>query len=135
MNGGICGRFRAMVRSAPFLLLAFGTVAGAQDTPDTVIRVDTPLVTLHASVRTSSGRLVAGLQRSHFRITEDGAPQTIRSFQAEDTPVGVGLVVDNSGSMREKLGDVFNAAAAFARLSNPADRLFVVNFSDSPVFA
>lgn len=137
MNGGICGLVRttAVVRTAPFLFLAFTSLATAQDASDTVIRVDAPLVVLHASVRTASGRVVAGLQQRHFQLTEDGAPQTIRGFHSEDTPLAVGLVVDNSGSMREKLGEVFDAAAAFARLSNPDDRLFVVNFSDRPVFA
>jgi Ca-activated chloride channel family protein len=137
MNGGIRGRVRtiAVVRTAPFLFWAFTSFAYAQDAADTVIRVDAPLVVLHASVRSGSGRMAAGLQQRHFKVTEDGAPQTIRSFHSEDMPIAVGLVVDNSGSMRDKLGEVFGAASAFARSSNPDDSLFVVNFSDRAVFA
>ena len=45
---------------------------------------------------------VSGLRQEDFRIFEDGVPQPIRFFQHEDVPVAVGLVVDDSGSMRPK---------------------------------
>ncbi len=52
------------------------------------------------------------------------------SFKYEDVPVAVGLIVDNSGSMRRKRKEVTAAALAFARSSNPRDEMFVVNFNE-----
>jgi VWFA-related protein len=85
---------------------------------------------LHASVRDSRGRPVSGLPKEAFRVTEDGRPQDIREFSQEDIPVALGLVIDNSGSMRTKRPGVIAAATALARASNPADELFTVGFNE-----
>src|SRR5437763_1306179 len=69
------------------------------------ISVDVDLVVLQATVRDRAGHAVHGLEQQNFEVFEDGAPQRIRLFRHEDTPVTVGLVVDHSGSMREKLAD------------------------------
>ena len=92
--------------------------------------VDADLVVLHVTVTDDHGRLVRDLRKANFQIYEDGLPQKLTLFQHEDTPVAVGLVVDNSGSMRRKLADVIAAATAFARSSNPDDQMFVVNFNE-----
>ena len=60
--------------------------------------------------------------------------QEIRHFSHEDIPVTVGLVVDNSGSMRPKRADVIAAALAFVRSSNPMDQMFVVTFNEKVSF-
>ncbi len=86
---------------------------------------------LQATVRDRAGHTVMELQRDDFTVFEDGKPQPIRLFRHEDTPVTVGLVVDHSGSMREKLADVTAAAQAFVQSSNSADRMFVVNFNET----
>jgi Ca-activated chloride channel homolog len=98
--------------------------------PGTAISVDVRLVVLHASVRDKKGAVVSGLRQRNFEVNEDGQRQTIRSFQAEDIPVAVGLVVDNSGSMSGKRSDVNAAAAAFTRSSNPGDQIFIVKFNE-----
>jgi Ca-activated chloride channel family protein len=124
----------------PFFLTAICAVSGhpqvasptANDRSDTIISVDVRLVVLHASVRNKRGDIVLGLQQRNFRVDEDGRPQTIQAFHPEDTPVAVGLVVDNSGSMTRKRPDVTAAAVAFARSSNPDDHMFVVNFNEHP---
>lgn len=92
--------------------------------------VDANLVVLHVVVADHQGRVVRDLPRDAFQVYEDGVPQKVTLFQHEDTPVAVGLVVDNSGSMRRKLPEVVAAATAFARSSNPADQMFVVNFNE-----
>jgi Ca-activated chloride channel homolog len=94
------------------------------------ISVDVDLVVLHATVRDHDARLVTHLYERDVELFEDGARQTIRLFQHEDTPVTVGLVVDHSGSMRHKLADVVAGARRFARSSNPLDQMFVVNFNE-----
>lgn len=95
-----------------------------------VIRKDVDEVLLHASVVDDRQRLVTNLDKSNFTVFEDGKPQTIVSFHHEDIPVAMGIVIDNSGSMREKRAKVNQAALNLVRSSNPQDEVFVVNFND-----
>ena len=94
------------------------------------IRVNADSVVLRASVRNHKGTPVSGLGKDDFQVYEDGALQQIEYYSHEDIPVTVGLVVDNSGSMRPKRPEVIAAALAFARSSNPQDQMFVVNFNE-----
>jgi Ca-activated chloride channel homolog len=94
------------------------------------IRTSVDLVVLRATVRDRKGAPVAGLGKEDFQVFEDKVPQQIESFSHEDVPVTVGLVIDNSGSMRSKRTDVIDAALAFARSGNPEDQVFVVNFNE-----
>jgi Ca-activated chloride channel family protein len=94
------------------------------------IRTSVDLVVLRATVRDHKGAPVAGLGKEDFQVLEDKVPQQIESFSHEDVPVTVGLVIDNSGSMRSKRTEVIDAALAFARSSNPEDQVFVVNFNE-----
>src|ERR1051326_9105643 len=87
-------------------------------------------VILHATVVDDRQRLVTNLDRSDFTVYENGQMQPITSFRHEDVPVAVGILVDDSGSMRDKRPAVEQAALNFVRSSNPDDRVFVVNFSD-----
>jgi len=95
-----------------------------------VIRKNVDEVMLHATVIDSKQRMVTDLDRSAFTVLEDGKPQTIVSFRHEDIPVAMGIVIDNSGSMREKRAKVNQAALNLVRSSNPQDEIFVVNFND-----
>ena len=94
------------------------------------ISVDVSLVVLEASIRDHDGHAVPQLKREDFEVFEDGRPQPIRLFRHGDTPVTVGLVIDHSGSMREKLEEVTAGARAFVRSSNSSDQMFVVNFNE-----
>src|ERR1035437_8633996 len=94
------------------------------------IRTNVDLVVLRATVRDRKGVPVSGLSKENFQVYEDKVLQQIESFSHEDIPVTVGLVIDNSGSMRPKRSDVIGAALAFARSSNPEDQMFVVNFNE-----
>jgi VWFA-related protein len=89
-------------------------------------------VVLHATVVDDQQRPVTGLDRSAFSVFERGVPQTITSFRREDVPVAIGIVVDNSGSMRDKREKISQAVMNLIRASNPQDRIFVVNFSQDP---
>jgi VWFA-related protein len=88
------------------------------------------LVLLDVSVRDPRGGYVTGLTKDDFRVFEDGHFQKITEFGSVDAPVTVGLVVDNSGSMRLKRPHVVLAGLAFAKESNPKDEFFVVNFNN-----
>src|SRR5271166_3779150 len=87
-------------------------------------------VVLHATVVDDKQRIVTSLEKGDFNVFEDGHPQTITSFRHEDIPVAMGIVVDNSGSMREKRQKVNAAALNLVRSSNPNDEVFIVNFND-----
>ena len=87
-------------------------------------------VVLHATVMDQKQHLVSGLRQGDFEVFEDGRPMAITSFHQEDIPVAIGIVIDNSGSMRDKRQKVNQAAVNLVRASNPQDQEFVVNFND-----
>ncbi|MBN8729339.1 MAG: VWA domain-containing protein [Acidobacteria bacterium] len=112
------------------LLAAAGTLVPGAFAQDPVFRSDTRLVVLHATVLDKDGHLVTTLGREAFTILENGQPQQLRLFRREDVPVSMGLVIDNSGSMRNKRTQVGQAALALVKASNPQDEMFIVNFND-----
>jgi Ca-activated chloride channel homolog len=91
---------------------------------------DVNLVVLHASVVNPRGQFVPGLQQENFHVYEDKVEQKLSVFRQEDVAVSLGLVIDNSGSMREKRPQVNTAALTFVKTSNANDEAFVVNFND-----
>ena len=131
---------RIRVRPLFWLVLAAGP-ALSQSAPPAVesdaglrISVDVKMVVLNVSVRDRRGAAVPRLQQRNFRLEENGRPQTIRTVEASGAPVAVGLVVDSSQSMKSKRPEVAEAAIAFARLSDPRDELFIVNFNETVHF-
>jgi Ca-activated chloride channel family protein len=102
-----------------------------QDTGDKgPIKVSVNLVILHTTVLDDRGRFAEGLKEENFRVFEDKAQQKLTVFKREDIPVSMGLVIDNSGSMREKRPRVNEAAITLVQASNKDDEAFVVNFND-----
>jgi Ca-activated chloride channel family protein len=89
------------------------------------------LVVLPVTVTDKKHRLVTDLSGDHFVVYDNDRRQTITLFTNQDTPVTIGLVIDNSASMRPKLAEVGAATMAFARLSNPQDEIFTVAFNDT----
>jgi VWFA-related protein len=114
-----------------FSVLAAG-FGWAQEDAGPVFRTDTRLVVLHATVVDKGGKVLTTLPRTAFRTFEDGVEQQIKIFRREDVPVSMGLVIDNSGSMREKRRKVEAAAMALVKASNPEDEVSIVNFNDEP---
>jgi Ca-activated chloride channel family protein len=94
------------------------------------IKVDVSLVVLHTTVLDDRQRFADGLKNENFRIFEDKVEQKLSVFKREDVPVSMGLVIDNSGSMRDKRSRVNEAAITLVQASNPSDEAFVVNFND-----
>jgi Ca-activated chloride channel family protein len=113
-----------------FLLAALAAPLCAQEQSGATFIADTRLVVLHATVVDKKGKLVTDLPRSAFHVYEDGTEQRLKLFKREDVPVSMGIVIDNSGSMREKRKKVEDAAMALVKASNPQDEVFVVNFND-----
>jgi Ca-activated chloride channel homolog len=112
------------------------TIAGQQappkqaDPPDAIFSTDTRLKVLHATVFDKAGKFVTNLPQSAFQVFEDGKLQAIKVFKREDIPVSMGIIVDNSGSMRDKRQKVEAAALALVQESNHDDEVFIVNFND-----
>src|SRR3974390_3011748 len=94
------------------------------------IKLDVNLVVLHTAVLDDRGKFVDGLTQDNFRVYEDKVEQKLSIFKREDIPVSMGLVIDNSGSMRDKRPRVNEAALTLVQSSNPQDEAFVVNFND-----
>jgi Ca-activated chloride channel homolog len=116
-----------------FLIANAQKLQGVEDEPQFVISSTVQRVLLDVSVKDNRGGYVTGLTKDNFKILENGRPQPIINFTSVDTPVTVGLIVDNSGSMREKRPAVVIAGLAFAKESNPQDQFFVVNFNNAIV--
>jgi Ca-activated chloride channel homolog len=120
----------ALVALAPLFITGQQKKADAPDPEDAIFTTDTRLVPLNVTVTDKSGRLVTNLPQSAFQVYENGVLQQIKIFKREDVPVSLGLIIDNSGSMREKRQGVESAALALVKDSNPMDEVIVVNFND-----
>jgi Ca-activated chloride channel family protein len=106
---------------------------GDQSAPDTggfVFKKQVEEVALHVTVVDKDRKMVTNLDKNAFSVLENGKVQPIKSFRHEDIPVAMGIVIDNSGSMRDKREKVGKAALNLVRASNPNDEVFVVNFND-----
>src|SRR5437870_8320749 len=117
-------------------VLAAAAMAAQQTAPPadekpTIFHLDTRIVVCHTTVADRTGHLVTTLPQSAFTVFENKVRQEIRRFKREDVPVSLGLVIDNSGSMRNKLAQVKTAALALVKESNRDDEVFIVNFNDS----
>jgi Ca-activated chloride channel family protein len=95
-----------------------------------VLHTDVDEVLLNCTVIDEKGQTVNDLRQGDFRVWEDGVEQTINSLQHQDLPVSMGILVDDSGSMRDKRATVNMAAMRLLRASNPKDSAFIVNFAD-----
>jgi Ca-activated chloride channel family protein len=96
-------------------------------------RVDTNLVLVPLTVTDPMDRLVTGLGKQNFSIFEDNHPEAIRTFSCDDAPVSVGVILDLSGSMSNKVVRARGAILQFMKTSNPQDEFFVIGFNDRPV--
>ena len=107
-------------------------IGGPEADREATIRVDTTLVLIPVGVTDPIGRIVTGLERHHFKVTEDKVEQELVSVSSEDVALSVGIVFDTSGSMGDKLKKAGQAVTQFMKLANPEDEFFLVQFNDSP---
>src|SRR5438128_12435122 len=104
--------FRHFAVCCSFLVLPMvcAQEAAREIPPETTFRTDTRLVVLNVSVFDNEGKIVKGLPKSAFTVYENGEKQEIKVFRQEDVPVSLGLIIDNSASMRDKREHVASAA-------------------------
>jgi Ca-activated chloride channel family protein len=96
----------------------------------TTFSSETRWVILPVSVSDKNGKLIMDLQQKSFKVLENGIEQPIKLFKHEDVPISLGIIVDNSGSMKEKRQKVEIAGVDLVKASNPHDEVFIVNFND-----
>jgi VWFA-related protein len=113
------------------LLTAFTGSAFAQDKPD--FTADTKEVTLYVSVTDKDGKIIPNIPKTSFRVTENGIEQTLKVFRRDDVPVSMCVVIDSSGSMKDKYARVRAAAVALIKASNRDDEICIVNFNDRSI--
>ena len=128
---------RRIAKSGAALCLAALTAAAQpaakhadEDDPGLTFRAGTKEVVLHTAVLDRSDHFVTDLPQSAFKVYEEDVLQQLKYFRREDVPVSLGILVDNSGSMRDKRRQVNTAAVDFVKASNPKDEVFIVNFND-----
>src|SRR6266852_5629598 len=126
-NGILAG---ALVALSIVPLSAQSKISQPEEQAQTTFRADTRLVVLHATVVDKGGKFITNLQPSAFHVFENNVEQPIKKVLREDVPVSMGLIVDNSGSMRTKRQRVEASAVALVKASNPQDEVFIVNFND-----
>lgn len=99
-----------------------------------VAAAEVSAVELHISVFDAEGRFQKGLKREDFEVLEDGVPQKVGTFEfAEALPLSLGIVIDGSGSMRDAMPVVKEAATGFVqRLVGEKDQGFVIEFHEQP---
>ena len=120
-----------MPREAPEMLASAASVVGSASHMH-VIRSSADLVLVPVSVTDSLQRLVTGLNQNNFQVFEGKKAQEIKHFSSEDAPVSLGIIVDTSGSMADKLERVREAVIQFCEVANVQDEFFMITFSDEP---
>lgn len=96
------------------------------------IRKDVDLVLVPVTVTDPMSRLVTGLEKNNFALTDNGQLQEIKHFSSEDAPVSLGVIFDISGSMANKIDKSRDAVVEFFKTANPQDEFFLVTFSEKP---
>jgi Ca-activated chloride channel family protein len=97
-----------------------------------VLRADANRVLISTTVTDPYGRPVQGLHKQDFRLLEDGIEKDLSDFFIEDGPISIGVVLDVSASIRNKLAETQQTIAEFLGLSLPGDEFFLVTFRDQP---
>ena len=106
--------------------------SGEEVSEGDVVRVETQLVSVPTVVTDRNGRQVAGLRAENFAVFEDGRPQRVTNFATTEAPFEIALLLDTSGSTREELGLIRDAAKAFVGALRSGDRVAIVAFNNAP---
>ena len=101
------------------------------DDDNEVIKVENDLVNLSVRVVDKNGHIVSDVRPEEFKVFEDGVPQKVDFVSKEDVPINYGLVVDNSGSIRNQLEKVVDAGKIMIAANKPDDAAFVIRFISS----
>jgi Ca-activated chloride channel homolog len=98
--------------------------------PSQALHIDVSLALVNVTVTDPYSRIVTGLEPDNFRVFEDNVEQEVVNFSSEDVPISIGVILDLSGSMANKLGKAKEAALQFFKTANPQDEFFLVGFNE-----
>ena len=96
------------------------------------LKKEVDLVLVPVTITDPMNRLVTGLEKDNFLLTDNGQEQVIKHFSSEDAPISLGVIFDVSGSMSDKIDKSRQAVVEFFRTANPQDEFFLITFSDKP---
>ena len=96
------------------------------------LRMDVEMVLVPVTVTDVKNHPVVDLARQNFRLFEGESEEKIQYFDTEDAPLSVGILVDLSSSMSDKIDAVREAVSEFFKNANPEDDYFVITFADKP---
>lgn len=123
-----------------FLLMTSSPAAHSQDKKpkhdnpeqkeDGTVKLHSDLVVVNLVVTDAAGRYAHGLAAKDFSVIEDGAPQTVSDFTAEEASFAAAILIDMSGSMEYKFGLVRAAAASFIDHIRDNDQVAVYGFNN-----
>src|SRR5713101_1485455 len=130
--------FAVVVSNSESSVFAQSTVSNdvKRDTPgqpikrDQAVHIDVNLALVNVTVTDPYNRIVTGLEPDNFRVFEDNIEQEVVNFSSEDVPISIGVILDLSGSMANKLGKAKEAALQFFKTANPEDEFFLVGFNE-----
>jgi Ca-activated chloride channel family protein len=117
----------------PPVLIPKPTPTPAEDDIDenSIVRVNTELVTLNVRVIDRNNKPIGNVQQNEFRVFEDGVQQPIETFGREEVPISYGLAIDTSQSLRFQLQSVIDAGKSIVNSNKPGDETFLVRFISS----
>ena len=139
----------AVLIGSVFFGIYYTTAASGQTTPDRtrtagrpsptptplpikeeegIIKVETELVNLNVRVIDRNNRPISGIRQNEFKIYEDNVPQQIEFFSFSEVPTNYGIVIDNSGSLRQQLDKVIEAGKILVNTNRPADETMIIRF-------
>ncbi|RPI28121.1 MAG: VWA domain-containing protein [Acidobacteria bacterium] len=101
----------------------------AQSSPPR-FRIEASFIKVPVTVSDSHGRPIPDLGPRHFRVFDEGEERRIDNFVLDKSPVNVILLLDMSGSVRDEIEDIKDAAVSFSRIFDKEDRIAVMTFSD-----
>lgn len=97
-----------------------------------LLKSNVNLVLVPVTVTDPMDRLVTGLDKSNFSVYQDKEKEQIRNLSSDDAPISVGIILDVSGSMADKIDRAREAVSQFLETANPQDEFFLITFSNGP---
>jgi len=115
------------------LVACLGALAAplAPQEPPTVFRTEARMVEVYATVLDHKGRYLDGIPREHFRVSDNGQPQSISAFEGNEAGLTCAILLDTTGSMRDSLPMVKNAISRLIDEFRDEDSVAIYGFSTS----
>jgi len=122
-----------MRKAALIFSITLALILNISAQEDEVVKVDSSLVVINATITDSTGKPVTGLQKNRFTIFENGSEQKIEFFSAEETPFAAVILLDTSGSMEERVSMARAAAIRFLAGLRESDMAAIYSFDSKVV--